>query len=95
MKTHQVLNLEKELIMKTAMLRRTAPHEFDEWVAVLQQYSSDVARQCVQAPPDHLHRIQGRAQQCEDLTTLFVNACKTADRVEERAKSRRDFSAAV
>ncbi len=86
--------IEGDLILKTATLQRSAPREFDEWVGALMAYATEAARKCMQAPPDHIHRLQGRAQQCDELAALFAGSGRSADRIE-KVKSRRDFGAAV
>ena len=88
------VNPDADLVKKIASLRRCAPREFDEAVAALKEYSHRASALCVASPPDHLARLQGKAQQCAEIVTLFQDADKTANRIE-RVKPRRDFSAAV
>ena len=79
---------DQDLILKIATLRRSAPREFDDAIVVLKHYSDEVSKLCVQSPPEHLQRLQGRAQQCAEFVSMFTDANKTADRVE-RVRSRR------
>jgi len=71
----------QEFNIKVASLRRSAPREFDDMLVELKRHAEDQFRLCVQAPPDHLSRLQGRAQHALEMTTLFEDACKTADRI--------------
>ena len=73
---------DQDLIIKSASLARAAPHAWREFLGSLKNYSADQAVQCVQSPAAELTRMQGRAQQCAELLTLFENAVTTADRIK-------------
>jgi len=81
--------------MKVASLRSCAPREFDDMLVELKRYTEEQFRLCVQAPPDHLSRLQGRAQHALEITTLFEGASKTADRIAAKATPSAGLSAAV
>lgn len=82
------MTIDQELIMKSAVLSRVAPREWADFMTALQKYGDELARQCVQAQPEHLQISQGRAQQCASLVTLFGDAGKTADRIATKEAAR-------
>jgi hypothetical protein len=86
-----VSTVDSELVLKSASLSRIAPREWEEFLKAFRAYGDDQSRLCVQAATDQLHRMQGRAQQCDSLSDLFGNAGKTADRIAQK----RAASAAV
>lgn len=75
------MRVDQELIVKSATLARSSPQMWSEFLVALKSYSDDASRLCVASPLEQLPRMQGKAQQCAELTTLFEGACKAADRI--------------
>lgn len=72
---------DQELIIKAAALARSAPQAWSEFILAMNKFATAGAMLCVASPPDQLQRMQGRAQQCAEITTLFEDAVKSADRI--------------
>lgn len=72
---------DQELIVKAAGLARAAPQAWSEFILAMNKFATAGAMLCVASPPEQLQRMQGRAQQCAEITTLFEDAVKSADRV--------------
>lgn len=69
------------LVFAAATLARSSPREWESFLAELSKYADNVKDQCVQAPLEALHGMQGQARQCAALVALFEDAVKTADRI--------------
>lgn len=74
-----------ELALAAARLSRATPNSWDDFLKRFEIYTTDRKNDCVQAPADKVLLMQGRAQQCVDLLTLFTNAIQTAN---EQAKQK-------
>lgn len=85
---------EQDLILKTASLSRaTSGVVWEAFLKAFKEYGDVQMRLCVEAAPEHLARLQGRAQQCASLLALFGDAGKTADRIaSKRAANTAEWS---
>lgn len=75
---------DRELVVKAASLAQSAPMEWRSFLEAFKSYSDDQRRLCIEAPLPELQRMQGRAQQCAMLISLFEGAVKSADRTKSK-----------
>lgn len=74
---------DQNFTIRAAQVASAAPREWAMFVEAFKEYSAAEAALCVQAAPDALQRMQGRAQQCASLSTLFADPVNAASRVEK------------
>ena len=67
------------LTLAAAKLAGGAARNWDEFLAALRAYKDEQLNLMVQAPPDRLQQLQGRAQHAIDLVERF-------DKCREQAK---------
>jgi hypothetical protein len=73
-----------ELSAVAARLSRAAPNTWDEFIKAFEAYAAVRRDACVQAPADRVLIAQGRAQQCVELSSLFMNAIATANAATQK-----------
>ena len=76
---------DKELIQAAAQLARSAPQQWDEFVAAYQNYTDDKILAVVQAPVEMLQVAQGRAQGLTSLGRVLLDCRKTAESIAKAA----------
>jgi len=83
--THNVIKEDNVLSPAAANLSRRAPQEWAQFKVAFKLYVDAQLRLMLKAPKEELHRLQGKAQECEELAALFDDAVIAADRIHERA----------
>lgn len=78
--------VEQDLIVRAAVLARTSPDLWKQFVGALAAYSGQQATNCVQSPLDSLPVMQGRAQASARLHTLLADCVSSADKIEGKRK---------
>lgn len=73
-----------ELATAAAYLSRAAPNKWVDFVKAFEAYAAERKDSCVQAPADRVLLAQGRAQQCVELSSLFMNAIATANAATQK-----------
>ena len=76
---------EADLERAAALLQRSSPQAYDDFIKALAVYNEQKMRECVLAQTAELQRAQGRAQQTQTLTNLFRDA---SAKVEAKSKSK-------
>jgi hypothetical protein len=79
---------EEGIILRAAALSRSSPQDWKAFIEELRKYADHMKDDCVQATPDLLHKMQGRAQLASQLVSLFADAGVTADRISQKAASK-------
>jgi len=74
---------EADLERAAALLQRSSPQAYDDFIKALAVYNEQKMRECVLAQTAELQRAQGRAQQTNALTDLFRDA---SAKVEAKSK---------
>lgn len=80
------MTVERDLIMAAARLARTAPINWDQFLAAVQAYSSQQITNCIQSPLDQLPVSQGRAQATARLYGILAECVSSADKIEGKRK---------
>ncbi len=80
---------DKKLVIAAAALARGNSASWQQFVIALKEYARGKAHSCVMSSADEVQLSQGKAQQCAQLTSLFEDAVKTADRIEKGSKQER------
>lgn len=70
----------------TAQLARSAPMNWDEFMAAYRAHYQDILKQMVSSPPETVQVAQGRAKLADELLRLFETAVATAEQIERRNK---------
>ena len=76
---------DKDLTEPAARLALAAPRQWDEFRAAFKKFADARRDLLVQASPDEVLKVQGRAQQCTLLVALFDDAVNAANRVKAPA----------
>jgi hypothetical protein len=74
------------LAIAAAQLSRAAPNTWAEFLKAFEAYACIYKDACVQAPADQVLKAQGKAQGCVELSSLFINAIKTANELAAKQK---------
>lgn len=77
---------ERDLILKTAVLARSAPEKFEDFIAALRAHTDALKDVCVMSPLEMLQVNQGRAQATAALLKTLSEALKKADELERSPK---------
>lgn len=77
---------DRELILASAKLARSAPENWKEFLGALDQYSATHITNCIQSPLEALAQNQGRAQAIVALQKVLRDALKAADQIEGKNK---------
>lgn len=80
------LRTDDKLAIAAARLKRAAPNLFKEFEDLLDLHAREATVLCVQAPPDQVLRLQGRAQEVMDLRKILTDCIATADKLEAKLK---------
>lgn len=75
---------DKELQLAIAQLARSAPRNWNEFLAAYRVHSHEILKQVISSPPEALHVAQGRAKHSDELLRLFDTALATAEQIEKR-----------
>lgn len=70
-----------KLAIAAAKLERAVPNQWNEFKDAFAELSDAKRGEVVRAPADQVFVAQGRAQQCDELLTLFADALKKAERL--------------
>lgn len=74
---------DKGLVLAAARLARTAPQQWDEFLAAFGEYADDKIVECIQSPPEMLVVTQGRAQGLASLGRLLESCRKVAENIDK------------
>lgn len=59
-----------------ARLSRAAPNGWKDFIDAFEAFSAERTRDCMRAPSDKVLVTQGKAQNSDELLTLFIDAAK-------------------
>lgn len=77
---------DRELILASAKLARSAPEAWNEFLGALDTYTNLQISNCVSSPLEALAQNQGRAQSMVALQKVLRDCLKTADQIERKSK---------
>lgn len=66
-------------MLAAARLSRAAPKSWEDFVKAFEAFTEVRKDGCVQATADKVVLMQGRAQQCVEISSLFTEAIKSAN----------------
>jgi len=75
--------------MALARLKATSPQTFAEIVGLFKEMRDASFAECVQAPPDRVQIMQGKAQERADFVTLFETCTEQARALEAKMKEKK------
>lgn len=78
--------IDRELLFAAAKLARSAPENWNEFIAALGKHTDFHVSNCVSSPLDALAQNQGRAQAMTALLKDLREAVKSADQIERKNK---------
>jgi|APCry1669188879_1035177.scaffolds.fasta_scaffold97729_2 hypothetical protein len=78
--------MDEDLIIRAAILARTAPESWKEFLGAFTQYTNKQRDNLVASPFETLPVAQGRAQACTRLLDLLVNCQSKADQYQGKRK---------
>lgn len=77
---------DRNLIIRSAILARSAPQAWNEFLGALSHFSNQQKDICIQSPLEQLPVAQGRAQCAAHLLDLLINCLASADKIEGKSK---------
>lgn len=80
------MNRDRDLIIKSAILARSAPKAWDEFLGALSHFTNTQKDNCIQSPLEHLPVAQGRAQLAAHLLEVLAGCVQSADKIEGKYK---------
>lgn len=72
------------LQLAVAHLARSAPQDWERFLAAYRAYNTEVLKQVITSPPESLHVAQGRAKQADEFLRLLDTSLATAEMIEKR-----------
>lgn len=75
---------DRELILASAKLARSAPENWQEFLGALDAYTQQQISNCISSPLEALAQNQGRAQSMVALQKLLRDCLKAADHMERK-----------
>jgi hypothetical protein len=70
--------------MSLAQLARSAPGNWDKFLAAYRVHCTEILKQVISSPPDSLHVAQGRAKHADEFLRLLETAVANAEQIEKR-----------
>lgn len=80
------MSVESDLTIRAAMLARSAPENWKEFLGALANYTNQQSQNCIQSPLETLPVAQGRAQNAAHVYGLLANCLSSADKLEGKRK---------
>jgi len=77
---------DRELIIASAKLARSAPENWNEFLGALEAYTNIQISNCISSPIEALAQNQGRAQSMVALLKVLRECLKSADQIEGKRK---------
>lgn len=77
---------DRDLILKAAVLARSSPKSWSEFLGALSNFADQQKDNCIQSPLEHLPVAQGRAQLAAHLHKLLADCLSSADKIEGKSK---------
>lgn len=72
------------LTFAVAHLARSAPQDWEQFLAAYRAYNLEVLKQVLTSPPEALHVAQGRAKQADEFLRVLETSLATAEQIEKR-----------
>lgn len=77
---------DRELILASAKLARSAPETWTEFLGAFDAYTNTQISNCISSPLEALAQNQGRAQSLVALQKVLRDCLKSADQIERKSK---------
>lgn len=72
------------LQISVAHLARSAPENWERFLAEYRAYNTEVLKQVLSSPPESVFVAQGRAKQADEFLRILESSLATAEQIERR-----------
>lgn len=77
---------ERDFQLTVAHLARSAPGNWDKFLAAYRVHYNEILTQVISSPPESVLVAQGRAKHADELLRLFNTSLAVAEQIEKRNK---------
>ena len=72
------------LQLAVAHLARSAPMDWERFLAAYRVYNVEILKQLVSSPPESVHVAQGRAKQSDEFLRILETSLGIAEQIERK-----------